>query len=125
VYEVGDLGGEPFIVMKYINGKSLQQLLNENAITFADAIAKLRQIAVAIGLAHDSGIIHRDLKPANILIEHQSGRPWVTDFGLAKFLDADQSLTAAGDVMGTPGYMSPEQAVGESERCLQPQTFMR
>ena len=121
VYEVGDLGGEPFIVMKYINGKSLQQLLNENAISFADAIAKLRQIAVAIGLAHDSGIIHRDLKPANILIEHQSGRPWVTDFGLAKFLNADQSLTAAGDVMGTPGYMSPEQAAGE-KRTMSPAT---
>ncbi len=116
VYEVGDLGGEPFIVMKYINGKSLQQLLNENAISFPDAIAKLRQIAMAIGLAHDSGIIHRDLKPANILIEQQSGRPWVTDFGLAKFLNADQSLTTAGDVMGTPGYMSPEQAAGEKRK---------
>ena len=113
VYEVGDLAGEPFIVMKYIDGKSLQQLLNEHAISLGDAIAKLRLIAAAIGLAHDSGIIHRDLKPANILIERPSGRPWVTDFGLAKFLDAEHSLTAAGDVMGTPGYMSPEQASGE------------
>ena len=121
VYEVGDLAGEPFIVMKFVNGKSLQQLLNENAISFTDALAKLRQIALAIGLAHDSGIIHRDLKPANILIEHQSGRPWVTDFGLAKFLDADQSLTAAGDVMGTPGYMSPEQASGD-KRAMSPAT---
>ncbi len=115
VYEVGDLAGEPFIVMKYIDGKSLQQLLNDNAISLGDALVKLRQIAAAIGLAHDSGIIHRDLKPANILIDHQSGRPWVTDFGLAKFLNADHSLTAAGDVMGTPGYMSPEQASGEKQ----------
>ena len=115
VYEVGDLAGEPFIVMKFIDGKSLQQLLNDNAISLGDALVKLRQIAAAIGLAHDSGIIHRDLKPANILIDHQSGRPWVTDFGLAKFLDAEHSLTAAGDVMGTPGYMSPEQASGEKQ----------
>lgn len=114
VYEVGDLDGEPFIVMRYINGQSLQQLLNDNSIALSDALTKVRQIAVAIGLAHDSGIIHRDLKPANILIEQPSGRPWVTDFGLAKFLDADQSLTAAGDILGTPGYMSPEQAAGET-----------
>lgn len=114
VYEVGDINGEPFIVMKFINGETLEKLLKRNALTTSDAIKKLRVVAHAITDAHEHGIIHRDLKPSNILIDQNTGLPWVMDFGLAKSLLADSNLTSAGDIMGTPGYMAPEQATGQA-----------
>ncbi|MFO1002087.1 MAG: serine/threonine-protein kinase [Planctomycetaceae bacterium] len=114
VYEVGEINGEPFIVMKFINGATLEKLLKGNALTTTEAIDKLRVVAYAIADAHEHGIIHRDLKPANILIEHTTGQPWVMDFGLAKNLQADSNLTSVGDIMGTPGYMAPEQATGQA-----------
>ncbi len=114
VYEVGEIGGEPFITMKFINGATLDQLLERKEITTTDAICKLLVVAQAMADAHEHGIVHRDLKPSNILIERNSGQPWVTDFGLARNLKADSGLTTAGDIMGTPGYMAPEQALGKS-----------
>ena len=114
VYAVGEINGEPFIVMKFINGATLEKLLKGDALTTTEAIKKLRVVAYAIADAHEHGIIHRDLKPANILIEHTTGQPWVMDFGLAKTLQADSHLTSAGDIMGTPGYMAPEQATGQA-----------
>lgn len=114
VYEVGEIGGEPFISMKLINGATLDQLLERMEITSKDAIQKLLVVARAIADAHEHGIVHRDLKPSNILIERTTGQPWVADFGLARNLKADSGLTTAGDIMGTPGYMAPEQAFGKS-----------
>jgi tRNA A-37 threonylcarbamoyl transferase component Bud32 len=114
VYEVGDAHGEPFIVMKFIQGVTLEKLLQRNALTTTDAIKKLRVVANAIADAHEHGIIHRDLKPSNILIDEKTGQPWVMDFGLAKSLQTDSNLTSAGDIMGTPGYMAPEIATGQS-----------
>lgn len=114
VYEVGDIHGEPFIVMKFIHGVTLEKLLQRNVLTTTDAIKKLRVVADAIADAHEHGIIHRDLKPSNILIDQKTGQPWVMDFGLAKSLQTDSNLTSAGDIMGTPGYMAPEIATGQS-----------
>ena len=114
VYEVGDVHGEPFIVMKFIQGVTLEKLLQRNALTTTEAIKKLRVVANAIADAHEHGIIHRDLKPSNILIDQKTGQPWVMDFGLAKSLQTDSNLTSAGDIMGTPGYMAPEIATGQS-----------
>lgn len=114
VYEVGEFQGEPFIVMKFIDGETFSRVLQRGDISTTDAIQKLCVVAQAIADAHEHGIIHRDLKPSNILIDQNSGKPWVTDFGLAKNLDAEFSLTSAGDIMGTPGYMAPEQAFGQS-----------
>lgn len=114
VHEVGEINGEPFIVMKLINGATLEKLLKGGALTTTEAVEKLRVVAYAIADAHEHGIIHRDLKPANILIEHTTGQPWVMDFGLAKNLQADSNLTSVGDIMGTPGYMAPEQATGQA-----------
>ncbi len=114
VYEVGEIAGEPFITMKFINGATLEHLLDRMEITTRDAIHTLLVVARAIADAHEHGIVHRDLKPSNILIERTTGQPWVTDFGLARNLKADSGLTTAGDIMGTPGYMAPEQAFGKS-----------
>lgn len=115
IYEVGEFLGEPFIVMKFIDGETFSRVLQRGKISITDAIQKLCVVAQAIADAHEHGIIHRDLKPSNILIDRSSGKPWVTDFGLAKNLDADASLTSAGDIMGTPGYMAPEQVFGQSK----------
>ena len=117
VYEVGDVHGEPFIVMKFIQGVTLEKLLQRNALTTTEAIKKLRVVANAIADAHEHGIIHRDLKPSNILIDQKTGQPWVMDFGLAKSLHTDSNLTSAGDIMGTPGYMAPEIATGQSSNA--------
>ncbi len=112
VYEVGEIHGEPFIVMKYIHGVTLEKLLQRNILTTTESLKKLRVVANAVADAHDHGIIHRDLKPSNILIDDRTGQPWVMDFGLAKNLQADFDLTSAGEIMGTPGYMAPEFATG-------------
>jgi serine/threonine-protein kinase len=113
VYELGAVNGEPFIAMKYIDGEDLASLLDHDAISSMESLRILLAICRAVAVAHERGIIHRDLKPSNILIDRASGRPWITDFGLAKYLNKDSDATAAGDVMGTPGYMAPEQAFGD------------
>lgn len=110
VYEVGEISGELFITMKFINGETLERLLCRGGISADSAIRNLAVVAKAVAELHERGIIHRDLKPSNILIESGTGRPWVTDFGLAKRLEADAKLTTVGDIIGTPGYMAPEQA---------------
>ena len=114
IYEVGECSGEPFIAMKFIDGETFSKDL-EDEVNVDEAIRKLIVVSLAIADAHSKGIIHRDIKPANILIDRHTGAPWVTDFGLAKDVAADSDLTAAGDVMGTPGYMAPEQAFGNSK----------
>lgn len=115
VYEVGECSGEPFIVMKYINGDTLEQLLKKKQISTEDAVKLLLVVARAVADAHEHAIVHRDLKPSNVLVDRAMNSPWVLDFGLAKSLMTDEELTSAGDIMGTPGYMSPEQANGKSD----------
>jgi eukaryotic-like serine/threonine-protein kinase len=115
IYEVGQYEGEHFFSMKLIDGPSLAERLRSSAWSQRTAVETLYAVCLAVAHAHEHGIVHRDLKPSNILLDRQD-RPRVTDFGLAKLLDRDSSLTAAGDVMGTPGYMSPEQARGAVDR---------
>ncbi|MCR9198031.1 MAG: serine/threonine protein kinase [Planctomycetaceae bacterium] len=116
VYEVGEVSGEPFIVMKFIDGHTLEHTLKQQEISTDDAIRLLLVVAAAVADAHEHAIVHRDLKPSNILIDSHTASPWVLDFGLAKSLVTQSDLTSAGDIMGTPGYMSPEQARGHSDR---------
>jgi serine/threonine protein kinase len=109
IYEVGEAHGRQFLAMAFVEGASLAEMVARQPLPQQRAAELMQQVAAAIAYAHAQGVIHRDLKPDNILLE-TTGRPRITDFGIAKFLDADSHLTLAGEVIGTPGYMPPEQA---------------
>ena len=112
VYRVGHIGGMLFITMKYIAGRSLDEITAaQGALPIPAALHVLRGAARSLAHAHDHGIVHRDVKAANILIE-RDGRVLVTDFGVA-LRASDVTLTQDGAVIGTPGYMSPEQCAGK------------
>ena len=110
IYDLGVSSGLRFITMEYVEGQDLSSLLEERKYTPAEAVEILRQVCSALEAAHAEGVVHRDLKPQNIMIE-PTGRVCVMDFGLARSMEAT-GLTQVGAVMGTPAYMSPEQAKG-------------
>lgn len=116
VFQFGRRADHHFFSMEMIKGDDLQRLINRGTLEARDAARYVRDVARAIHYAHQSGVLHRDLKPANILVD-QHDRVHVTDFGLAKHLDSDSSVTGSGDAVGTPHYMAPEQAGGFSDRA--------
>ncbi|HEX3999816.1 MAG TPA: serine/threonine-protein kinase [Pirellulales bacterium] len=111
VYEVGDLDGQPYFSMKFVAGTTLARQLADGPLEPREAAALLVPVAKAIHFAHRHGLLHRDLKPSNILIDDE-GQPHVTDFGLAKRITDQHGPTLTGAIVGTPSYMSPEQADG-------------
>ena len=112
IYDLGVAAGLRFITMEFVEGRDLASLLDErNLLPPEESVKVLRQVCAALEIAHLEGVVHRDLKPQNIMIEN-GGRVCVMDFGLARSMEAT-GLTQAGAVLGTPAYMSPEQAKGE------------
>jgi serine/threonine-protein kinase len=113
VYDFGEEGNMLYLVMRFLPGGSLTDRLKQGTLSLAEAARIISHIAPALDEVHQKGIIHRDLKPGNILFD-QRDIPFITDFGIAKFTQEDVGITATGTLVGTPAYMSPEQAKGES-----------
>ncbi len=112
VHDVGEYNHHPFYTMDLLNGKNIQELVQENNVQPRYAMKWVRDIASAIHAAHEANIIHRDIKPSNIVITKKGAI--LTDFGIAKDLAEHSQLTTAGETLGTPSYMSPEQAAGRT-----------
>src|SRR5580704_4217725 len=110
IYDLGVAEGCRFITMEFIEGRDLSSVLEERKLAPDEVVKILRQVCAALEAAHLEGVVHRDLKPQNVMLE-ASGRVVVMDFGLARSMEAT-GLTQAGAIMGTPAYMSPEQARG-------------
>jgi WD40 repeat protein/predicted Ser/Thr protein kinase len=112
VHEVGVHEGKHFFSMDYVEGHNLAQLVGNRPLLPQQAARYVKLIAEAVHYAHGQGILHRDLKPSNVLVDLATDQPRVTDFGLAKRLDGNSSLTLTGQVLGSPNFMPPEQADG-------------
>ncbi|MFM9066714.1 MAG: protein kinase domain-containing protein, partial [Planctomycetota bacterium] len=110
VFEVGEHQGMYYYAMRYVEGSSLADMLRDGPLDQQRAAKYLAPIAQVLHEAHRQGILHRDLKPHNILVDAKLDRPLLADFGLAKFMERSSELTHAGELLGTPAYMSPEQA---------------
>ena len=113
VYEVGRDGDSIYIVSDFVHGVTLSEWLADQQLTSREAAELLAKIANALHYAHEQGVVHRDLKPANMMIDGD-GEPHVLDFGLALREAADVTMTVEGRILGTPAYMSPEQAEGDA-----------
>jgi serine/threonine protein kinase len=111
IYRVESEAGLNYFVMKYVNGRPLDQVLDDGPLTVAQARRVLREAALALGHAHQRKVVHRDVKPANIMLE-ADGRVVLTDFGISKAAQGSSQLTGTGAIIGTPHYMAPEQAKG-------------
>ena len=117
VHAAGEAGGLLYFVMEYVPGESLRDRIDRDGrVDGPEALTIIRDLARALAYAHDRGIVHRDVKPDNILLDRESGCSMLTDFGVARALTTgDERITRTGFVLGSPRYMSPEQAAGERE----------
>lgn len=112
IYDFGDVDGHPYFTMELIDGGNLSEQIASVPQPVSESAQMIATLAGAVHAAHQTGIIHRDVKPANVLLS-KDGAPKINDFGLARRLDADEGLTHTGARLGTPGYMAPEQLLGD------------
>jgi serine/threonine protein kinase len=120
IYELGEHQGHPFLALEYVEGGNLAEKKGEGPWPAEQAARLLLSLARTVHAAHQAGVVHRDLKPANHLLA-TDGTPKLTDFGLARRLDGEGGHTRSGAILGTPGYLAPEQAEGK-KRLVGPAT---
>jgi len=114
VYDFDEVEGQPYLVMKYVEGHTLKDVLAEGPPTLEEIVTITDALADALTYAHKQGVLHRDVKPSNVVID-ANGTPYLMDFGLARAVHAGESTMSAGMIVGTPNYVSPEQAEGDRE----------
>src|SRR5881398_1969869 len=115
IYEVGEREGSCYFSMKFIEGGQLDEVIKRAPMSIRQAAELIAKVARTVHYAHEHGILHRDIKPGNILLDAK-GEPLLTDFGLARLVEAESTITGTLEVLGTPSYMAPEQAVGETRK---------
>jgi TolB-like protein/Flp pilus assembly protein TadD len=113
IYEVGERDGQCYFSMKFVEGGQLDEVIRRTPMSIRQAAELIAKVARTVHYAHEHGILHRDIKPGNILLDAK-GEPHLTDFGLARLIESESSVTQTLDVLGTPSYMAPEQAVGNN-----------
>lgn len=114
VYDFAEHEGQPYIIMKLIEGCTLKESLNDGPLQLKEILTIIPPLAAALDYAHAQGILHRDIKPSNIILDRK-GMPYLTDFGLARLAQAGESTYSQDMLLGTPYYISPEQAMGDRE----------
>src|SRR5262249_20733953 len=113
IHDVGEHDGSCYFSMKFVEVRQLDAVANREPMSIHRAVKLIVKVAHTVHYAHEHGILHRDIKPGNILVDAK-GEPHLTDFGLARLVESDSSVTHTLDVLGTPSYMAPEQAVGNN-----------
>ena len=113
IYEVGERDGACYFSMKFVEGGQLDEVTRREPMPIRRAVELIAKVARTVHYAHEHGILHRDIKPGNILLDAK-GEPHLTDFGLARLVESESSVTHTLDILGTPSYMAPEQAVGNN-----------
>src|SRR5437016_7681974 len=115
IYEVGERDGQCYFSMKFVEGGQLDEVVKHTPISIRQAVELIAKVARTVSYAHEHGILHRDIKPGNILLDAK-GEPQLTDFGLARLVESESTVTRTLEVLGTPSYMAPEQAAGNNAK---------
>ena len=118
IYEVGERDGQCYFSMKFVEGGQLDEVVKDAPMSIRQAVELIAKVARTVHYAHEHGILHRDIKPGNILLDAK-GEPHLTDFGLARLVESESTVTRTLEVLGTPSYMAPEQAAGNNARANQ------
>src|SRR5437764_9087493 len=115
IHEVGERDGSCYFSMNFVEGGQLDQVVRDTPMSTRQAAELIAKVARTVHYAYEHGILHRDIKPGNILLD-KHGEPHLTDFGLARLIETESTVTRTKEVLGTPSYMAPEQAVGEARK---------
>ena len=115
IYEVGERDGQCYFSMKFVEGGQLDEVVKDAPMSIRQAVELIAKVARTVHYAHEHGILHRDIKPGNILLDAK-GEPHLTDFGLARLVESESTVTRTLEVLGTPSYMAPEQAAGNNTK---------